>query len=197
MANILLLGGAEIALIVVAAVAVLVLIFVIWWFAARNKFVRLSNLVEEGWSTIDVFLKKRYDLIPNLVETVKGYAKHESETMSAVIKARQMAIKATGNERIEAEKELSVSLSRFLMATREAYPDLKANANFMSLQNQLASIEGELERSRRYYNGTVKEFNTAIELFPGNIVAGRMKLEKRQYFELDSPEERQNVKVSF
>lgn len=197
MLNSLLLSPGAIAGIVVGAVALLALIFVIWWICARNKFVRLTNLVDEGWSTIDVFLKKRYDLIPNLVETVKGYAKHESETMAAVIKARQMAIQATGNDRIEAEKELTVSLSRFLTATREAYPDLKANTNFMSLQNQLTSIEGELERSRRYYNGTVKEFNTAIDLFPGNIVAKRMRLEKRDYFELDLPEERQNVKVSF
>ena len=197
MVNSLLLGGGAIAGIVVGAVAVVVLIFVIWWFSTRNKFVKLQNIVEEAWSTIDVSCKKRYDLIPNLVETVKGYAKHESETMSAVIKARQMAINATGDAKIDAEKELSVSLSRFLTATREAYPDLKANANFMSLQNQLTAIENELASARRYYNGTVKEFNTKIDLFPSSIVGRRMRLEKRKYFELDSAEERQNVKVQF
>lgn len=197
MVNSLLLGTGAIVGIVIGAVALLVLIFVIWWISARNKLMRLTTAVDEGWSTIDIFLKKRYDLIPNLVETVKGYAKHESETMSAVIKARQVALVATGNDKIEAEKALTASLNRFLTATREDYPDLKANANFMSLQNQLTAIEGEIERSRRYYNGTVKEYNTYLVLFPSCIVARRMKLEKRDFFELDSPEERKNVKVSF
>lgn len=197
MVNSLLLGTGAIVGIVAGAVALLVLIFVIWWISARNKLMRLTTAVDEGWSTIDIFLKKRYDLIPNLVETVKGYAKHESETMSAVIKARQVALVATGNDKIEAEKALTASLNRFLTATREDYPDLKANANFMSLQNQLTAIEGEIERSRRYYNGTVKEYNTYLVLFPSCIVARKMKLEKRNFFELDSPEERKNVKVSF
>lgn len=197
MVNSLLLGTGAIVGIVIGAVALLALIFVIWWIGARNKLMRLTTAVDEGWSTIDIFLKKRYDLIPNLVETVKGYAKHESETMSAVIKARQVALVATGNDKIEAEKALTASLNRFLTATREDYPDLKANANFMSLQNQLTAIEGEIERSRRYYNGTVKEYNTYLVLFPSCIVARRMKLEKRDFFELDSPEERKNVKVSF
>lgn len=197
MVNSLLLGTGAIVGIVIGAVALLALIFVIWWISARNKLMRLTTAVDEGWSTIDIFLKKRYDLIPNLVETVKGYAKHESETMSAVIKARQVALVATGNDKIEAEKALTASLNRFLTATREDYPDLKANANFMSLQNQLTAIEGEIERSRRYYNGTVKEYNTYLVLFPSCIVARRMKLEKRDFFELDSPEERKNVKVSF
>lgn len=197
MVNSLLLGTGAIVGIVAGAVALLVLIFVIWWISARNKLMRLTTAVDEGWSTIDIFLKKRYDLIPNLVETVKGYAKHESETMSAVIKARQVALVATGNDKIEAEKALTASLNRFLTATREDYPDLKANANFMSLQNQLTAIESEIERSRRYYNGTVKEYNTYLVLFPSCIVARKMKLEKRNFFELDSPEERKNVKVSF
>lgn len=197
MQNLLLLSGGAIAGIVIGAVAVVAIIIIAWYISAYNKLQRLKNAVEEAWSTIDVFLKKRYDLIPNLVETVKGYAKHESETMTAVIKARQIALSAVGDARIDAEKELSVSLSRFLTATREAYPDLKANANFLSLQNQLTSIESEIEKSRRYYNGTVKELNTKIELFPSNLVARRMKLEKRAYFELDSAEERKAVKVSF
>ena len=197
MLNTLLLGTGAIVGIVAGAVALVALIFIIWWISARNKLMRLTTAVDEAWSTIDIFLKKRYDLIPNLVETVKGYAKHESETMSAVIKARQVAIVATGNDKIEAEKALTASLNRFLTATREDYPDLKANANFMSLQNQLTEIEGEIERSRRYFNGTVKEYNTYLVLFPSCIVARSMKLEKRTFFELDSPEERKNVKVSF
>ena len=197
MLNTLLLGTGAIVGIVVGAVAFLLLIFAIWWICARNKLMRLTTAVDEAWSTIDIFLKKRYDLIPNLVETVKGYAKHESETMSAVIKARQVAIVATGNDKIEAEKALTASLNRFLTATREDYPDLKANANFMSLQNQLTDIEGEIERSRRYYNGTVKEYNTSLDYFFTGMVARKMKLEKRNFFELDSIEERKNVKVSF
>ena len=197
MLNTLLLGTGAIVGIVAGAVALVALIFIIWWISARNKLMRLTTAVDEAWSTIDIFLKKRYDLIPNLVETVKGYAKHESETMSAVIKARQVAIVATGNDKIEVEKALTASLNRFLTATREDYPDLKANANFMSLQNQLTEIEGEIERSRRYFNGTVKEYNTYLVLFPSCIVARSMKLEKRTFFELDSPEERKNVKVSF
>ena len=150
-----------------------------------------------SWSTIDVQLKKRYDLIPNLVETVKGYAKHESGTLEAVIKARNIAISAkTTDEKINAENALSGTL-KSLFKLKEAYPELKANQNFIDLQNQLRNIEDEIASARRYYNAVVREFNTRLEIFPSNIVARRMRFEKQKYFELDSEEERKNVKVQF
>ena len=157
---------------------------------------RLKNLVEEGWSTIDVQLKKRYDMIPNLVETVKGYAKHESETLEAVIRARNAAMTASGDGKIAAENMLTGTL-KSLFALQEAYPQLKANTNFIDLQNQLKVVETEIASARRYYNGTVKEMNTKIDMFFAGMVARKMKLEKRKYFELDSEEERKAVKVSF
>ena len=199
MDNLLISGGA-VALIVVAIVLVLAIALVAWWISTSNKLVRVKNKVEEAWATIDVYLKKRYDLIPNLVETVKGYAKYEGDTLEKVVQARNIAGKAvTSEEKISAENNLSNSLRTFLNAVSESYPDLKANTNFLDLQNQLKLIEGELESSRRYYNGMVKSFNTAIEVFPSSIVAQRKgeDYKKRPYFELDSVEERQNVKVSF
>lgn len=199
MDNLLISGGA-VALIVVAIVLVLAIALVAWWISTSNKLVRVKNKVEEAWATIDVYLKKRYDLIPNLVETVKGYAKYEGDTLEKVVQARNIAGKAvTSEEKISAENNLSNSLRTFLNVVSESYPDLKANTNFLDLQNQLKLIEGELESSRRYYNGMVKSFNTAIEVFPSSIVAQRKgeDYKKRPYFELDSVEERQNVKVSF
>ena len=197
----LLLGtGAIVGIIVGVLVLILAIAIIGWWIGTRNDFVRLKNRVEEGMSTIDVYLKKRFDLIPNLVETVKGYAKHESETLEKVVAARNVSMGAkTAEEKMAAANGLSSSLRTLFTAVSENYPELKANTNFMDLQHQLKSIEGELESSRRYYNGVVKSFNTKLELFPANIVAKRMGEEytKRPYFELDSPEERKNVKVSF
>lgn len=181
---------------VLGGVLLIAIIVAIWYVSTYNKLQGLKNLTEEGWATIDVHLKKRYDLIPNLVETVKGYAKHENETLEAVIKARNLAISAKGDDKIAAENALSGTL-KSLFKLKEAYPELKANANFMDLQRQLKEIETELASARKYYNGTVKELNTKIDLFFTGIVARKMKLEKRKYFELDSEEERQNVKVSF
>lgn len=198
MLNKLLMGvGGWIAVVVVIA---LVIALVAWYISTRNAFVRLKNKVEEAWATIDVYLKKRYDLIPNLVETVKGYAKHESETLEKVVSARSLAMNArTVDEKMQAENNLQSSLKTLFTAVSESYPDLKANSNFLDLQNQLKTIESELESSRRYYNGVVKSFNTKLELFPANIVGSRMgeEYKKRPYFELDSEEERKNVKVSF
>lgn len=198
MFNNLLMGMGGIIGIIVAVV--LVLIVAIWWISTRNNFVRLKNKVEEAWATIDVFLKKRFDLIPNLVETVKGYAKHESETLEKVVAARNVSMAAKGQEeKMKAANELSGSLRTLFTAVAESYPDLKANSNFLDLQTQLKKIESELESSRRYYNGVVKAFNTKLEIFPANIVGSRMgeEYKKRPYFELDSEVERQNVKVSF
>ena len=191
--------GAIVGIIVAAVVVLLIVIVVAWYISTRNGFVRLKNKVEEAWATIDVYLKKRYDLIPNLVATVKGYANHESETLKAVVEARSLAMSASGDAKIQAEKNLSSSLRTLFTAVSESYPQLQANSNFRDLQAQLQKIETELEGSRRYYNGVVKSFNTKLEVFPSNIVANGMgeEYKKRAYFELDSAEERRNVKVEF
>ncbi len=183
--------GIVAAAVVVLAVAIGV---VVWYISCYNRLQSLKNRAEEAWSTIDVQLKKRYDLIPNLVATVKGYAKHESETLEAVISARNLAMTSAGDAKMAAENALTGTL-KSLFSLQEAYPELKANANFMDLQRQLQLIETEIASARRYYNGVVKEINTKIDVFPSNLVARRMRLEKRNYFE--APEERRNVTVEF
>ena len=200
MLNALLNTGLIVGLSIGGAVLLLVIIIAGWWIKTRNDFVRLKNRVEEAWATIDVYLKKRYDLIPNLVETVKGFAKHESETLQKVIAARNIAMNAnTPAEKMAAEQGLASSLKTFFSAVSESYPQLQANTNFLDLQNQLKTLESELESSRRYYNGVVKTFNTKIEIFPSNLVVNGMgeDYKKRPYFELESEEERKNVKVQF
>jgi LemA protein len=189
--------GAIIAIVVIIVVLVLIIAIVCWAIGARNSFIKLKNTCEEAFSTIDVYLKKRYDLIPNLVETVKGYAKHESETLANVIALRNKAMGATTTaEKIEADANLSNAI-KSINVVAERYPDLKANANFLDLSNQLKGIEAELANARKYYNGTVKTFNTQKDIFPKSIIANKMKLEKLPYFELDSAEERKNVSVKF
>ncbi|MBR0598769.1 LemA family protein [Sinanaerobacter chloroacetimidivorans] len=180
-------------LIIVAVIAVLV----IWVIAAYNGFVRLRNMVEEAFSTMDVYLKKRYDLIPNLVETVKGYAAHESGTLEKVVQARNMAASATTIEgKIQGENALQGTL-KSLFAIAEAYPDLKANTNFLDLQAQLQRIEDEIANSRKYYNAIVKEFNTKTEVFPSNIVAGIFNFRRKTLFEVNDEREREAVRVAF
>ena len=182
--------------LIVIAVIVIVAVTLIWIISTRNRLVALANNVEEGFSTIDVSLKKRWDLIPNLVETVKGYAAHEQETFTKVIEARNRAMSANGAEaKIAAENALSDTI-KSLFALREAYPDLKANQQFLNLQNQLTSVENELAQHRKYYNATVKQFNNKIMFFPSNLIANMMKLTKKPYFET-SESERQNVQVKF
>ena len=163
-----------------------------------NRFVKNRNTVNDAWSNIDVALKRRYDLIPNLVETVKGYAKHEKSTLEEVINARNAAMqvpKGDINAQIKAENQLQQSL-RSIFALGEAYPDLKANVNFLDLQEKLNLIEENLERSRRYYNGTVRENNTYGESFPGVLFAGMFKYQHFDFFEVDEVS-RANVKVHF
>ena len=146
---------------------------------------------------MDVSLKKRYDLIPNFVETVKGYAKHEQDTLQAVINARNMAMNANSPEqKIANDNALSGTL-KSLFALTESYPDLKANQNFLSLQNQLSRIEEEIAGSRRYYNGVVNKYNTKTEMFPGNILASLFGFKRKPLYEVNSEAERENVKVSF
>ena len=188
--------GTIVGIVVAVLVVLLIVILVAAIIGMYNTLVRLRNTVEEAWSTIDVQLKKRYDLIPNLVETVKGYAKHEGETLEKVIAARNLAMTSSGDAKMAAENALTGTL-KSLFALQERYPDLKANTNFMDLQNQLKVIENEIASARRYYNGTVKTFNTKIEAFPSNLIANMMKLTKRPYFELDSEEERKAVSVKF
>ncbi|UOO37899.1 LemA family protein [Oscillospiraceae bacterium CM] len=177
-------------------VGIVVIILIIWFISAYNRFVSLRNRVEEAFSTMDVYLKKRYDLVPNLVETVKGYAKHESTTFENIVKARSMAMGAQSlEERAQGENMLTGTL-KSLFALAENYPELKANQNFLDLQGQLAAIENDIMNSRKYYNAIVREFNIAREAFPSVIVANMMHLEKKPMFEIDGAE-RQNVKVQF
>ena len=175
----------------------ILVVVALWYVSTYNSFINLKNKVEEAFSTMDVYLKKRYDLIPNLVETVKGYAKHESETLANVIGARNRAANATSvDEKMEAEKQLNASMMN-LFAVSEQYPDLKANQNFLSLQHDLKEMEGEITNARKYYNAVVRNFNTKCETIPSNIVANIAHFEKQPLFEVDAPEERKNVKVSF
>ena len=192
------LPGWALGLIIAAAVLLLIAIIIIgWYISTHNKLIRMKNSVEEAFSTIDVYLKKRFDLIPNIVETVKGYAKHESETFQKITEARAKLGSATSPvEKIEADKQMTTAV-RGLFAVAENYPELKANANFMDLQAQLKAMEGEIAQSRKYYNATVREFNIKIQSFPSSIVARKMKLENATLYEVESTEERQNVKVSF
>lgn len=182
-----------VTLIIIGVIAVFLLCAV----SIYNRLVKLKNLVQEAWSSIDVMLKKRHDLIPNLVETVKGYTTHERDTLENVTRARNQAVGANSLEAKEAaEKNLNQAMMN-LFAVAEQYPDLKANANFQQLQAELTSIENDIEKSRRYYNGTARENNTLVESFPSNIVANMYKFEKVSYFELDNIAEREVPTVKF
>jgi len=174
---------------------VLLILFVV---VIYNKLVRLRNTVQSSWSDIDVQLKKRYDLVPNLVETVKGYAAHERSVFEKVSEARSMAMQASSpGEKAKAENMFRDTL-KSLFAVAEAYPELKANANFMQLQSQLKELEDNIEYARRYYNAVVRDLNILIESFPSNLIASSFRFAKEEFFELESPEtERKPVKVSF
>ncbi len=177
------------------AIGVIVIIL-LWVVSAYNGLVKLRNMVREAFSTMDVYMKKRYDLIPNLVETVKGYAAHEAGTLEKVIKARNSAASATTIEgKIEGENALAGTL-KSLFALAEAYPDLKANTNFMDLQRQLQAVEGDIANSRKYYNAVVRDYNIKIESFPSVIVASMFGFKHETMFEINSVE-RENVKVQF
>ena len=170
-------------------------LLVIYVLVTYNGFVRIKNRVEEAFSTMDVYLKKRWDLIPNIVETVKGYAKHEKSTWSEVIKLRNGAYDdMSSDEKIKANQELSKGITK-IMALAEQYPDLKANENFKDLSAQLTKIEDEIANSRKYYNGTVREFNDKVQMFPSNVVAMIFGYKTKTMFEANE-EERKNVKVS-
>jgi len=181
-------------IIIVVIVIVFAALYVI---GGYNSLVKLRNLVEEAFATMDVYLKKRYDLIPNLVETVKGYAAHEASTLEKVVQARNMAASAgTVEDRIQGENMLTGAL-KSLFALAEAYPDLKANTNFMDLQVQLQKVEEDIANSRKYYNATVREYNTKTEVFPYNIIAGIFNFTRKALFEVTEEAERQRVEVKF
>ena len=175
------------------------LVFVVGFFliSIYNRLVRLRVRTEDSWSGIDVELKRRYDLIPNLIETVKGYAKHERETLEAVISARQAGMNASGvAEQAQAENMLTGAL-KSLFALSEAYPDLKANDNFARLQEELASTENKISFSRQNYNGTVSQYNSTLEVFPNNVIAGSFGFLRRDFFEMEDAAQREAPQVKF
>ncbi len=182
-----------VVLLVIIAIIVVVLIFVM---SLYNNLVRLRNRIENAWAQIDVQLKRRHDLIPNLVETVKGYASHEKETLERVIAARNAATTAQGPEAQAQSENMLTGALRQLFAVSEAYPDLKANQNFLELQEELSSTEGRIAFARQHYNDTVLKYNTAIQTFPAVMLAGPLRFTEREYFEADD-ESRGNVTVEF
>jgi LemA protein len=173
-------------------------VVVFWLIGIFNGLVRFRNEVKNAWSQIDVQLKRRHDLIPNLVETVKGYAKHERETLDSVIRARQQAINVTDSvlDKAKAENMLSQTL-RSLFAVAENYPDLKANQNFLALQEELTSTENKISFARQYYNDAALKYNNKTEMFPSNIVAGMFSFKRADFFEVEAPEQRETPQVSF
>ena len=179
----------------ILAVAALVIIWVIGMY---NALIRTRLHVKESWAAIDTELKRRYDLIPNLVETVKGYATHESETLEAVIQARNNAAASTGSPGQQAQDEnMLVGALRQLFAVVEAYPDLKANEGFLNMQQELTVTEDRIQASRRFYNANVRELNTKIEVFPSNMIASMFGITQAEFFELEDAAQREAPKVSF
>lgn len=180
--------------IVIAVVVAIIL----WFIAVYNGLIRLKNRVKEAWSDIDVQLKRRHDLIPNLVSSVKGYMKHEKELLENVTKYRANAIEAEKSgdtaKMAEAESMLGGMLGKLQIAV-EAYPDLKANQNVAQLMDELSDTENKIQASRRFYNGQVRDFNTKIEVFPTNMIAGMLHFKSYDFFEVEDAKERENVKV--
>ena len=182
-----------VVVLIILALMVLLVIFVI---SLYNKLVKLRNRIENAWAQIDVQLKRRWDLIPNLVETVKGYASHERETLEAVIAARNAATTASGPAEQAANENMLTGALRQLFAVSEAYPELKANENFLELQEELTATEGRIAYARQHYNDQVTKYNTGIETFPAVVIAGMLGFAEREYFEADD-ESRGNVSVEF
>jgi len=174
-----------------------IVLLIFWLIAIYNSLVKLRNRTDEAWSDIDVQLKRRYNLIPNLVESVKGYAKHERELFENVTKARTAAMGAQEpGDKAQKENMLTGAL-KSLFAVAESYPDLKANQNFLELQKELSDTENKIQAARRFYNGNVRDFNIKIETFPNNLVAGTLSFKKRDFFELEEEAAKEPVKVEF
>ena len=181
------------AFIIIGVVVAIILIYI---FVTYNSLIGLRNSVEEAFSTMDVYLKKRWDLIPNLVETVKGYASHEKETLEEVIRLRNSAYSnMSDDEKIKTNEQLSNGINKIMMLA-ENYPDLKANQNFMDLSNELTKVEEDIANSRKYYNAVVKNYNNKVQMLPSNIVASLFRFKTKKMFEA-AASERENVKVSF
>ncbi len=178
---------------------IIVAVVVLWVVFAFNGFVSRRNRAQEAWADIEVQLKRRYDLIPNLVNTVKGYATHESSAFENVTKARSMAMGASGPTPAHAQAEnMLTSALKSVFAIAEAYPDLKANTNFLALQNELSDTENKIQAARRFYNSNVRDLNIAIESFPGNVIAGTFRFSKMEFFDLADNDVAQNpVEVKF
>lgn len=182
--------------IVLAVVAAIVL----WLIMTYNSLISTRNQVDEGWSDIDVQLKRRHDLIPNLVETVKGYATHEEAVFTQVTEARANAMNAQASgspEAVQQSENMLAGTLKTLFAVAENYPQLKADSNFAKLQDELTDTENKIQASRRFYNGVVRDFNTKIQVFPTNIMAGMFHFTKREFFEIENKAERENVAVKF
>lgn len=177
-------------------VLVVVVLFALYLVAQYNGLVKLRNRIENGWAQIEVQLKRRHDLIPNLVETVKGYAAHESKTLEAVILARNSALQAKGVADTAASENALSGTLKSLFALGEAYPDLKANQNFLALQEELSSTEGKIAYARQYYNDEVRSYNTKVQSFPTNLIANQFGFKEREYYEADEAE-RGPVTVKF
>jgi LemA protein len=187
-------GVVLIALVVLGGI---ILIVGLWFVVTYNGLVRLRNAVKNAWSQIDVQLKRRYDLIPNIVETVKGYAAHERGTLEAVVKARQAGIDASTVKDQAAAENMITGALRQIFALSEAYPTLKANENFMQLQEELGSTENKIAFARQYYNDTVQTFNTRQEVFPANLVASMLGFQPAEFFEIEDASVREAPKVKF
>lgn len=178
-------------------IVVIIVILGIWFISAYNKFIKMKNKIEEAFATMDVYLKKRWDLVPNLVNTVKAYAQHEKSTFESIAALRSRNYDSmSANEKVEANGLMGGLLGR-LIATAEAYPELKANENFLDLQRKLNEFEDDIANSRKYYNGCVRQMNTAVESFPSNIIAGIFHFERYKMYEVDDARERENVNVDF
>ena len=176
---------------------ILLAVFVFWLIGAYNALVGLRNRVKNAWAQIDVQLKRRHDLIPNLVETAKGYMKHERETLENITRARNLAVQAQGvGEQAKAESEVNRAMSNFFLVV-ENYPDLKANTNFLALQEELTSTENKIGFARQFYNDETMHYNNKIQMFPSNIIAGIFSFKESEFFEVEDPGERTVPKVSF
>lgn len=185
-------------LCVLAAIGVPILIFIVWFVASYNRLVGLRNMIAESWSDIDTELKRRYDLIPNLVSTVKGYAAHEQSVLEAVTKARTQAAASTGSPDSQAKDENQlVHALRQMLVVVESYPQLKADRNFLELQKELVNTEDRLQAARRFFNGNTREYNVLVETFPTNLIAQAFGFTRKDFFEIEDLAMRQPVAVAF
>jgi LemA protein len=182
---------------ILTIVLIVIAVLLVWLIAVYNGFVKLINRTKEAWSDIEVQLKRRYDLIPNLVETVKGYAKHENAAFENVTKARAQALGAQSVKEKEVADNMVTSALKSVFAVAEAYPQLRAVESFTKLQDELSDTENKIQAARRFYNGNVRDLNTKIEMFPYNVIAGIFNFAKREFFELENEAAKEPVKVQF